>query len=277
MPQVAITTWPSSPLPEAAEVVSRMPIELVNGRLRGASRWEFQFVPVPTIGEVLALDLSNETAVVRFAYRHGTMNLEAPFGLSFREASLRNETSSSDEEPGIYQVFDRDFLLAILAEHPQAQRDRDTGRGETLKQFREQVMRLQWMVKAVRLIESVDSDPADRSRAAMALHLNLNAALVPFHAEIRFLDEHEAVIPTFSGATLYQALALQIFNHLIRGIPYRDCANETCGKLFDVQTGRAEHGQYRSDAIYCSRACARAQVQRMYHRRQVKEEAHGKR
>ena len=63
-------------------------------------------------------------------------------------------------------------------------------------------------------------------------------------------------------------MALQFFNDVAAQTPYARCANETCGKLFVRQLGRAEHGQHRFKGVkYCSASCASAQKQREYRRR----------
>jgi hypothetical protein len=66
---------------------------------------------------------------------------------------------------------------------------------------------------------------------------------------------------------LYSGLCGQVFNLLAEGLPVRGCANETCEQEFVRQRDRAEHGQYRTTGVlYCSRACARAQVKRVARR-----------
>ena len=68
---------------------------------------------------------------------------------------------------------------------------------------------------------------------------------------------------------LFEACALELFNHIAEGATYRTCANETCGKTFVRQQGRAQYGQNRTtgELLYCSASCARAQAQRRYRRR----------
>lgn len=53
-------------------------------------------------------------------------------------------------------------------------------------------------------------------------------------------------------------------------IPAKRCANETCGRWFTLQEGRAEKGQHKKVGVmYCTSKCARAQAQRDYRRRRV--------
>lgn len=68
---------------------------------------------------------------------------------------------------------------------------------------------------------------------------------------------------------LYQLCALELYNHIVENADYQICRNETCGRLFVRQLGRAEHGQSRRQRVmYCSTACTNAQMQRNHRRRQ---------
>lgn len=92
-------------------------------------------------------------------------------------------------------------------------------------------------------------------------------ALAPFSPRLPFAYERDV----FGGAyaiPLYNMLALELFNHVVEGLPYRTCANTTCGRLFVRQRGRSVHGQHRTRGVkYCSVECARNQAQRAYRRR----------
>jgi hypothetical protein len=124
----------------------------------------------------------------------------------------------------------------------------------------------------------------------VVLQLGLESGLRPFFPRLEFLDRVSSrpVDPLhtlrftatglgFSGEStskygyeipLYSICCLELFNHIAEDATYRTCANETCGRLFVRQRGRAAHGQHRTRGVkYCSAECARAQAQRAYRRR----------
>jgi hypothetical protein len=71
-------------------------------------------------------------------------------------------------------------------------------------------------------------------------------------------------------ACLFEVCAAELYNDIVAQTEYKTCANERCGRLFVLQHGRAVHGQHRTSGVkYCSPACARAQNQRNYRRRQA--------
>jgi hypothetical protein len=72
-----------------------------------------------------------------------------------------------------------------------------------------------------------------------------------------------------SAGGIWAICCLEFFNHIAEGAIFKDCANETCGRPFVRQTGRAVYGQRRRTGVrFCSHSCARAQAQRAYERRQ---------
>jgi hypothetical protein len=114
------------------------------------------------------------------------------------------------------------------------------------------------------------SSRADLARVLLRdFGATLSAALVPLHAEIAITPI--GVQPGAKATNTYTAMAAQLWNQVVEGEGYRRCANETCGRLFYRQRGRSEHGQHRTTSLrYCSRECARAQVERERRRRQRK-------
>ncbi|WP_245251999.1 hypothetical protein [Streptomyces sp. KCTC 0041BP] len=100
------------------------------------------------------------------------------------------------------------------------------------------------------------------------LERTLNAALHPFSVGIGTLSERQP--------SIYSAAFLQLYNHLAEDATIRTCANETCGRSFVRQRGRAEYGQHRTSGIkYCTRECARAQAQREHRRRKRQDTTDG--
>jgi hypothetical protein len=98
----------------------------------------------------------------------------------------------------------------------------------------------------------------------------LNRALVPFTPRLTLhRDESNGSVATPGWqATTYEALSLQLANHVATASIYKTCQNERCGRYFVHQRGTARHGRSDDVVVYCSPECARAQAQRKYRRRQ---------
>ncbi len=100
----------------------------------------------------------------------------------------------------------------------------------------------------------------------------LTELLQPFSPTIQVRYEHEddEFFDPFDNTypRLESILALQMYHHIVADDSYQRCQNEPCGRLFVHQRGRAEHGQYRGSGLkYCSKNCAKAQVERNRRRR----------
>lgn len=98
----------------------------------------------------------------------------------------------------------------------------------------------------------------------------LNHALSAFSVHLE-LDEGIEGIPEANwGAPYgnpYQTLCLLLMNDIAERQSYKVCANETCGRLFTRQRGRATAGGSHSTGVaYCSLKCNRSASQRVYRR-----------
>jgi hypothetical protein len=119
------------------------------------------------------------------------------------------------------------------------------------------------------------SRPLDESDAWDYFTTILNHGLGAFQVRLELYtldDEGEEMPQHVPWPDLYEALCLQLHQLIVSGLPVRACANETCQRAFTRQRGTAEYGQYHTTGVaYCSRACAKAQIQREYRRRKRKE------
>lgn len=122
--------------------------------------------------------------------------------------------------------------------------------------------------------------PPTREGLRHYLETSLNRLLRIFHVGVIIEEDRgelDAGTPGFdwirlndeyNRPDLLDVLVLQLYNDIARGADYSRCANEPCGRLFALQSGRSEHGQHRTRGVkYCSKSCARAQANREYRRR----------
>lgn len=112
-----------------------------------------------------------------------------------------------------------------------------------------------------------DGRAASASWAWGLFEMTLNSGLRSFSPTVYVRTEDQPAPDEMTGS-LFAALCIQFRNHVAEGAVYRHCANEPCGQQFVHQRGRAVSRQNRSDAIFCTPACAAAQTQREYRRRQ---------
>lgn len=257
-----------------------------DGILRGAQEPEYLAQGL-SFGEVYlelnAVDLEDDDAIVAFCRKYGTL------GIHNRVWTATFEGHRIFGFPGV-PGFD-DFAAPALDE----QRDELIGESsprETLSEFLwgaqcVRDMTTAWKIESGQLsaedaewvapcwMETVpDGEYSFWASSYFALSRGMQSGLAPFGPTVHWEGGDQKPRPGFGGAhpshrdahlPLYAVLCLELFNHICEGATYRLCANETCGRQFVRQHGRAAHGQHRSQGVmYCSARCARAQAQRRY-------------
>jgi hypothetical protein len=111
--------------------------------------------------------------------------------------------------------------------------------------------------------------PTNEDAARFWFFQFLNAGLRPFHMRFEFVAGEARLGRPYPN--LYQALCLQVANHVIKGARFKRCANENCGRAFFRQRDRSRYGSHRTEGVrFCSNRCARLQAQREYRRRKKK-------
>jgi hypothetical protein len=248
--------------------------------------------------ELESVDLASDDAIVDFATRHHALGV-------FRE---RPEWLGVEGDVWFYPGFAREpgfeEVSAFLEEVREKSGWEGAGEGiETLDEFRWGAWILRDMTTAWRVIrgdtehdEAVweapcwkngvnrfsgferDPERTDFRNAAMApwvIEEGLRMALQPFPPRALIVADGDAPSGPHGRRSeeipLFSILALELFNHIAEDADYRRCANETCGRFFVRQSGRALHGQHRTRGVkYCSNACARMQASREYRRRKAK-------
>jgi hypothetical protein len=284
-PRFSITPWPPVILP-APGAVARATYRLgASGGFFWGTQGErsdlFAEVPVHEVYlDLIAVDLDDETAIKSFVDHYGTLEM------------WRGQTTGVVSYLGLsISPYEADAVLEpIMAAREEALREADEWwlLSDTLEDFRYGATSMRDLVAAWRWVSegrkpkrwecplwehtpSIDI-PETRREAASMLDWHLSHGLVSFHPQL--------VIEGVEGSTgmrrftedlpLYSLCCLELFNHIVEKATYRRCANETCGRLFVRQSGRAEHGQHRTTGVkYCSAECARAQAQRQYRRRKA--------
>jgi hypothetical protein len=249
--------------------------------------------PQPDLQEVylrvVALDLEDANSIFTFARRYGTMGTQ---GRKFQQGSYFWIAQGLTGHPAFYEV--QDELRAAEDRALNDPWDEPARWLETVDDFRfgatsirdlvrawrwanEGVEAADWECPIWRPVE-IDDDRRDRwpytepptstETAATFLAQALGPGLEPFHPQVLLGDASQSPYQGRRPPTLYEACCLQLYIHIAENATYRVCANESCGRLFVRQSGRAKYGQHRTGGVkYCTVECARAQAQRQYRRR----------
>jgi len=279
-----ITAWPDTRLP-VPERMLNAPLDLVDDEvfvLNMQREEELAFAPTPQelYLELIAVPNLDQEAAREFARRYSITGL----WLTGAGGAL-----------GLgWSTFEENLFSRLLAERERLEvPGEDGGFEETLLEFWAAAGWVHDLTMAWRVvqgeIEAADvawrghahgaSRPADLQTAAAFLATGLTDSLRWVHPAIRvsrpdqpgdLSDPRPRLAIGSLEFTVYRICLLQLYNHIVEGAIYRECANETCDRIFVRQEGRAEHGQYRTTGVkYHSPECARAQAQRQYRRRKA--------
>jgi hypothetical protein len=240
--------------------------------------------------ELIDLDLEDEEAIFRFVRRFGALGVAHEHFALFR--SLPGFAAAI--LPTLAAAWPAERFNQTVGDYLERRGDGlNTNLVETLEEFRFGARVLRDLATAARISqldeppvavrwESIPEGPMKEKRADLAeygiefdtqeeaveifLRQVLTDGLRPFHPRVVYVDAEAR--DEFNAAPLYAVCCLELFNHMVEAAQVRVCANESCGRPFVRQRGRAEHGQHRVRGVkYCSSHCARAQAQRVYRRR----------
>jgi len=289
-----ITAWPGVPLPFPDYVETGTGVGWSLGLLGGFVAEDLELLPPPPEGygevylRLLGVDLDDEVSMLTFVSEWGTL------GVRFtQDASSGERVELADYSHLFGPVVGRDpfnerIAAALRSSVETAQEEfEDYFVEETLDEFRFGARLIHDLTSAWRFLQGDGPperwvselhrpgyEPKDDGLASEFLITDMAPLLAPFAPHLASVfdlrDGHgpRATTPYHGGVALLQVMGLELYNHVCERAGYKVCANETCGRLFVRQEGRAKAGQYRTSGVkYCSPSCARAQAQRAYRRR----------
>lgn len=271
-----ITTWPSTPLPHPGHS-SAVHYAFDEAAQAFGPDWETENVaPLPQIeGEaylaLAAISPDNVGGILDFLNTYGELGVRGQYTLSSWEWSAL--------------AMPRQDEVIPLAE---ALKRSNGGESDTLVEFEWAILLMRDLITALQIVRGerdhetavwqcplwefrrheLESPPWAEEGPRSLLETTLGVSLETFTPRLSFQSGDGTAGPYSDLATAWHICCLEMFNHIVEAAPYKTCANETCGRLFVRQEGRAVHGQHRSTGVkYCSAECARAQAQRQYRRR----------
>jgi hypothetical protein len=293
--RIAIASWPCGPVPLP-------PIEVptlthFDGNVMGFDapvRWPVELPMELYLREVVDLDLTDTEAIRAFSGRFGPIGLPdlkdltpeeamshaGPFrakGLTAPRpealAEMRRrvvaETPTGGNALGASRTF---LLLDEFRLHVRLMRDlahiwQAHQAGEGYASVTEQWESYDFGITELLGVSALNLE----TLLLWFLASSLNHGMRDFRVRLGVESIDDTLVNRSRGgaaSSLYALLCLQLWNHVVEDATYRRCQNETCGRLFVRQRGRAKHHQYRTEGVlYCSRECARAQAQRGLRRR----------
>jgi hypothetical protein len=241
--------------------------ELVPADLEESSYVEAAKTTGESYLELAAVDLDNVGEIIDYASRYGTLGIRR------------------DDWHGLkYQRWARSLLpeLERIARDQlgDAYDDERHYHRETLAEFRFGARLMRDLVELVRVVYQgekppraellVISRPRSRRDALKVVAEIVTTGLGRFQPRLAVTTPAERAprLTEPERGRRWSFGCLELYNHIVEHAKYRTCANETCGRYFVRQSGRAKMAQHRTVGVaYCSESCARAQTQRTYRRR----------
>lgn len=238
--------------------------------LEPSSRWSEE-----AYLDLIAVDLEDSASIMSFVDVYGELGMRHGRAVSERTMLAGFALFHGQEQISESLMEGREEAFKAVGIHPAS--------GETLDEFRWGAVCMRDFVAAWRAVQG-ELDPASHiwecpiweyqhkveevpwrgDGAVTVLTAGLGEALECFGPSISATP----TAPIYDDHWMFEICCLELFNHMVEQAAYRKCTNETCGRFFVRQRGRALHGQHRTRGVkYCSAGCAKMQASREYRRR----------